>query len=69
MSYHHLPTNERGRIDVLHKFGFYNRGIALLLGRHRSSIDWELNRNSCAESYQAEKAEQNYHHRRTSSKP
>lgn len=69
MSYHHLTTYERGRIEVLHKLGYSNREIAISLGRHRSSIDRELNRNSCDDTYQAEHAEQRYHHRRTRSRP
>lgn len=69
MSYHHLTTYERCRIEVLHKIGYSNRKIAQSMGRHRSSIDRELNRNSCTEPYQAEKAEQSYRHRRTNSKP
>ena len=69
MSYHHLTTYERGRIEGLHKSGYSNREIALSLGRHRSSIDRELKRNSCADAYQAERAQQSYHHRRASSRP
>ena len=60
MSYNNLTTYERSRIEVLHKTGNSNRGIALSLGLHRSSIGREFNRNSCAGHYQAEQGEQNY---------
>ena len=69
MSYHHLATYERGRIEILHKLGYTNRNIGLLLGRHRSSIDREIERNIITELYQAEVAEENYRKRRMSSKP
>ena len=69
MSYHHLTTYERSRIEVLHKLGYSNHKIALSVGRHRSSIDRELSRNSYGEPYQAEQAEQSYRQRRTNSKP
>ena len=52
-----------------HKFGYTNRNIGLLLGRHRSSIDREIERNIITELYQAEVAEENYRKRRMSSKP
>ena len=69
MSYHHLSTYERGRIEALHRFGYSNRKIALSLGRHRSCIDREIKRNSEVTAYQAEVAEQNYNNRRKCSKP
>jgi IS30 family transposase len=69
MSYHHLTTYERGRIEILHKLGYSNRKIALLFGRHRSCIDREIERNAVAGAYQAEVAEESYHKRRMHSKP
>ena len=69
MSYHHLSTYERGRIEALHTFGCSNRKIALLLGQNRSSIGRELNRNAVTVPYQAERAEQNYRFRRKNTKP
>lgn len=68
MSYHHLTTYERGRIEILHKLGFSNRSIALFLGRHRSCIDREIKRNTLTTGYKAENAEQNYRKRRINSK-
>ena len=69
MSYHHLSTYERGRIEAFHRMGYSNRRIALSMGRHRSCIDREIKRNSEATAYQAEVAEQNYNNRRKRSKP
>lgn len=69
MSYHHLTTYERGRIEALHTVGCSNRKIALLLNRNRSSIDRELNRNAGNKPYQAEQAEQSYRIRRRNAKP
>ena len=68
MSYHHLTTYERGRIEALHKLGYSNRQIASSLGRHRSSIDREIKQNTTM-AYQAEVAGQNYSNRRMYSKP
>ena len=42
MSYHHLSTFERGRVEELTSLGLSNRMIAKRLGRHRSTIDQEL---------------------------
>ena len=69
MSYHHLTTYERGRIEILHKLDYTNRNIGMLLRRHRSCIDREIERNTATELYQAEVAEENYRKRRMSSKP
>ncbi len=52
MSYHHLTTFERGRIQELLSLGYSHRKIAQKLNRHRSCIDTErfiaaqLNENS-----------------------
>ncbi len=69
MSYHHLTTYERGRIETLHRLGYFNRKIALSLGRHRSCIDRKIKRNTVAMAYQAEIAGQNYSNRRMHSRP
>ncbi len=69
MSYHHLTTYERGRIEAFHRLGYTNRMIALTLGRHRSSIDREIKRNNGKAEYQAEVAGENYHECRIRSKP
>ena len=45
MSYHHLTTFERGRIQELLAQGYSNRRIAKRLGRHHSCIDREVRRN------------------------
>ena len=69
MSYHHLSTSPRGRIQTLHELGYSNRRIALLVGRHRSCIDRELKRNTLTATYQAEIAQQSYRKRRLKSRP
>lgn len=69
MSYHHLSTYERGRIEALNKLGYSNRVIAQYLGRHRSCIDREIRRNTAAVEYQAEIAQKNYQRRRQCSRP
>ena len=69
MSYHHLTTFERGRIEELSALGYSNRAIAKRIGRHRSSVDRELDRNAAKEGYKAEHAQSVYHTRRKRSKP
>ncbi|MFC0561986.1 helix-turn-helix domain-containing protein, partial [Halalkalibacter alkalisediminis] len=49
MSYSHLTTFERGRLESLNKLGWSTRKIALELNRHHSTIARELNRNSTKE--------------------
>ena len=53
MSYHHLNTFERTRIEVLSKMGYWARQIASQLNRHHSMIVRELKRN-IQEIYQVE---------------
>ena len=69
MSYHHLSTYERGRIEALNELGLSNRIIARQLGRHRSCIDREIRRNTAEAEYQAEVAQKNYQQRRRHSRP
>ena len=57
MSYHHLSTFERTRIEVLSKMGYSTRRIAKQLNRHHSTISRELKRNT-QEIYQAELADE-----------
>ena len=68
MSYKHLTTFERSRIELLHQQGFSARQIGKILGRHHSTISRELNRNT-EENYCAENAHQKYISRRNNSKP
>ncbi len=56
MSYHHLNTFERTRIEVLSTFGYSTRQISKELNRHHSTIARELKRNS-NNKYIAEHAE------------
>src|SRR5437879_297440 len=67
MSYAHLNTFERGKIDALIQQGLSSRKIAALLGRHHSTIARERQRN--AETYQADRAQQAYQERRMHSRP
>ena len=57
MSYHHLNTFERTRIEVLSKMGYSARQIAEQLNRHHRAMARELKRNT-QETYQAELADQ-----------
>ena len=57
MSYKHLSTFERTRIEVLSKMGYSTRRIAKQLNRHHSTISRELKRNT-QEIYQAELADE-----------
>lgn len=68
MSYTHLTTFERSRIDVLSKLGWSARKIAKDLERHHSTITRELNRYN-NDSYSAEDAQDNYKNRRQKCKP
>ena len=57
MSYKHLNTFERTRIEVLSKMGYSTRQIAGQLNRHHSTIARELKRNT-QKTYEAELAEE-----------
>lgn len=69
MSYHHLTTFERGRIQELLSLGYSHRRIAQKLNRHRSSIDREVRRNATSMGYVGEAAQSAYATRRTHSRP
>ena len=56
MSYNHLNTFERTRIEVLSKMGYSTRQIGKELNRHHSTIARELKRNN-QKTYQAELAD------------
>ncbi|PAD37290.1 helix-turn-helix domain-containing protein, partial [Terribacillus sp. 7520-G] len=63
MSYSHLTTIERGKLETLYKLGWSARRIAKELGRHHSTISRELERNSEG-SYKADSADRVYQKRR-----
>lgn len=69
MSYHHLTTFERGRIQELLSLGYSHRKIAQKLDRHRSCIDREILRNATDTCYQCDEAQAAYDTRRTHAKP
>lgn len=69
MSYHHLSTFERGRIQELLSLGYSHRRIAKKLHRHHSCIDRELRRNTTNAGYVGEAAQSAYDTRRKQSKP
>ena len=69
MSYHHLTTFERGRIEQLLSLGYSYRSIARELHRHHSCIDRELRRNANNTGYAGEAAQSAYDTRRKRSKP
>ncbi len=69
MSYHHLTTFERGRIQELLSEGYSHRGIAKKLHRHHSCINREVRRNTLAERYECEAAQHFYEVRRRKAKP
>ena len=58
MSYNHLNTFERGKIESLNKLGYSARKIAIELGRNRSTISRELKR--LGNFYISELANQDY---------
>lgn len=68
MSYHHLNTFERVRIEVLSNLGYSARQIARELNRHHSTIARELKRNTQT-VYQAEQAQGLAQTRRSFSRP
>jgi len=69
MSYCHLTTFERGKLELLHSQGNSTRSIARKLGRHHSTIARELKRNKQDALYRSEKAQEDYQERRQRSKP
>lgn len=57
MSYKHLTLSERGKLEGFLALKMGIREIALLMGRHPSTITREIRRNSFTENYQADKAQ------------
>jgi len=47
MDYHQLTSGERDTISALRAQGFKPSEIAIELGRHRSTVYRELERNAC----------------------
>jgi transposase, IS30 family len=56
MSYKHLSQNERYQIYALMKAGHNQLQIAQILGRHRSTISREVDRNSGSKGYRPKQA-------------
>jgi IS30 family transposase len=57
MSYHQITSGERYMISALHMQGFSYSDIATQLGRHRSTIWREIQRNQCNDgAYRPSKA-------------
>lgn len=69
MSYCHLTTFERGKIESYHKLDWSTREIGRVLNRHHSTIARELERNQANEMYDAQKGQVLYTQRRKASKP
>ena len=68
MSYKHLTTFERSRIEVLKKLKYSARKIGKEIGRHHGTVARELKRNN-EQMYNAETAHKKYCIRRKNSKP
>jgi hypothetical protein len=56
MTYHHLNREERYQISALLKAGLTPSEISLNLGRHKSTISREINRNSGLRGYRPKQA-------------
>lgn len=69
MSYYHLTTFERGKLESYHKLGWSTRKIGKALDRHHSTIARELERNQVNQSYDAEEGQTLYTQRRKACKP
>jgi IS30 family transposase len=48
MPYTHYNTDERNALQAMEGMGLPKSGMAVVLGKHRSSIYRELNRNGTA---------------------
>ena len=68
MSYHHLTTFERSRLETLSKLGYSTRQIAKKLNRHHSTVARELKRHDL-DVYKAEKAQSSYEFKRLICRP
>lgn len=69
MSYTHLTESCRGRIQALVDEGKSVAKIAKVLGKHRTTIGRELNRNKTLCGYDAHKAQELYEERRQACRP
>ena len=69
MSYTHLTSMERTKIEFLVEQGWSHCAIARELGRHRTTISREYRRNKSASAYRAETAEERYKARRQACRP
>ena len=57
MTYHHLSREERYQISALLKEGLTQAQIALNLGRHKSTINREIARNTGFRGYRPKQAD------------
>lgn len=69
MSYSHLTTFERARIETLRANGLSVRAISNVLNRSPSTISRELKRNGKMDKYEAENAQAQYKQRRLKCAP
>jgi IS30 family transposase len=69
MAYTHLTPYERGQIQALLESGVSKSEIARRLGRSKSTVTREVNRNSSRTRYRAETAQRLYAERREECRP
>ena len=69
MCYHHLTLEEREMVMKYQAIGYSISRIAILLGRNKSTISRELNRNSVKRDYIPSAAQKLYQKRRESCRP
>ena len=69
MSYTHFTPIERGKIELMLEQGKSNCAIARHLGRHRTSVAREIERNSRKTGYNADDAHKQYRNRRKVCRP
>jgi IS30 family transposase len=69
MSYTHLTSMERAKIEVLHQQGKSKSAIGRELGRDRTTIGRELRRNGLTAGYCAQRAQTRYKRRREACGP
>lgn len=69
MSYIHFTPTERGQIQALRQEGKSYTYIGERLGRNRTSVWRELQRNSTQKGYDAQRAQKQYHQRREPCRP
>lgn len=69
MSYAHITSMERTKIELLREQGWTYDAIARKLGRHHTTIGREIRRNSARDGYSAQTAQTRYEQRRTACVP